>query len=65
MCARDEIRRGNFIDLSLTVDNSSPSASPVALTNDLPALTRFIVAQPVTFSAADPERREGPPPYGA
>lgn len=25
------------------------------------ARTRFIVAQPVTFSAADPERREGLP----
>lgn len=51
----------NFIDLSLTEDNSSPSASLVAITKDLCARTRFIVAQPVTFSAADPERREGPP----
>lgn len=30
-----------------------------AITNDLRARTRFIVAQPVTFSAADPEHREG------
>lgn len=52
-------QEGNFIDLSLTEDNSSPSASLVAITNDLRARTRFIVAQPVTFSAADPERREG------
>lgn len=54
-------QEGNFIDLSLTEDNSSPSASLVAITNDLRARTRFIVAQPVTFSAADPERREGLP----
>lgn len=57
MCEQE----GNFIDLSLTEDNSSPSASLVAITNDLCARTRFIVAQPVTFSAADPERREGLP----
>lgn len=60
MCARWD-QEGNFIDLSLTEDNSSPSASLVAITNDLRARTRFIVAQPVTFSAADPERREGLP----
>lgn len=58
VCVRWE-QEGNFIDLSLTEDNSSPSASLVAITNDLRARTRFIVAQPVTFSAADPERREG------
>lgn len=60
VCVRWE-QEGNFIDLSLTEDNSSPSASLVAITNDLRARTRFIVAQPVTFSAADPERREGLP----
>lgn len=37
------------------------SASLVAITNDVRARTRFIVAQPVTFSAADPERGEGRP----
>lgn len=58
--ARPE-QEGNFIDLSLTEDNSSLSASLVAITNDVRARTRFIVAQPVTFSAADPERGEGRP----
>lgn len=59
VCKKDHEK--NFIDLSLTEDNSSPSASLVAITNDLCTRTRFIVAQPVTFSAADPERWEGPP----
>lgn len=54
-------QEGNFIDLSLTEDNSSLSASLTAITNDVRARTRFIVAQPVTFSAADPERGEGRP----
>lgn len=61
MGARDPEQEGNFIDLSLTEDNSSLSASLVAITNDVRARTRFIVAQPVTFSAADPERGEGRP----
>ena len=59
-CVRTE-QEGNFIDLSLTEDNSALSASLVAITNDVRARTRFIVAQPVTFSATDPERGEGQP----